>query len=273
MKKVDGKEAVVYQAKSGSIELRSDVPRETVWATLDQVAGIFGRDKSVISRHLKRIFDEGELERRAVVAKNATTAADGKTYQVDYYNLDAIISVGYRVNSKTATKFRQWATKILREHITRGYTVNRKRIVRNYDAFMKSVSDIRALLPEGDEIDPKAVLDLVKEFADTWVSLDAYDRDDLTVRKATKKQVKLTSDDLLSAIGTLREELTRKGEAGGLFASERNRGSVEGIVGNVMQSIGGRPVYPSVEERAAHLLYFMVKNHPVRPYCAHAPYR
>jgi len=262
MKKADGKEAVVYQAKSGSIELRSDVSRETVWATLDQVAGIFGRDKSVISRHLKRIFDEGELERRAVVAKNATTAADGKTYQVDYYNLDAIISVGYRVNSKTATKFRQWATKILREHITRGYTVNRKRIVRNYDAFMKSVSDIRALLPEGDEIDPKAVLDLVKEFADTWVSLDAYDRDDLTVRRATKKQVKLTSDDLLSAIGTLREELTRKGEAGGLFASERNRGSVEGIVGNVMQSIGGRPVYPSVEERAAHLLYFMVKNHP-----------
>ncbi|NTW75688.1 MAG: virulence protein RhuM/Fic/DOC family protein [Candidatus Moranbacteria bacterium] len=259
MKKADGKEAVVYQTKSGSIELRSDVSRETVWATQAQIAQIFDIERSVVTKHIGNILKSEEINEKSNVQKMHIANSDKP---VAFYSLDIMLAVGYRANSARAIQFRKWATKTLREHITRGYTVNRKRIVRNYDAFMKSVSDIRALLPEGDEIDPKAVLDLVKEFADTWVSLDAYDRDDLTVRKATKKQVKLTSDDLLSAIGTLREELTRKGEAGGLFASERNRGSVEGIVGNVMQSIGGRPVYPSVEERAAHLLYFMVKNHP-----------
>lgn len=108
---------VIFQAKSGAIELRGDISRETIWATLDQVAAVFGRDKSVISRHLRNIFKESELKRDSVVAKNATTAADGKVYQVEYYNLDAVISVGYRVNSKIATEFRKWATKTLREHI------------------------------------------------------------------------------------------------------------------------------------------------------------
>jgi len=132
----------VYQAPNGAIELRGDASRDTIWATLYQIAKIFGRDKSVISRHLTNIFKEGELRRDSVVAKIATTATDGKTYQVEHYNLDAIISVGYRVNSKTATKFRQWATKILRQHITEGYTVNRNQIGANYKAFMKTVSEV-----------------------------------------------------------------------------------------------------------------------------------
>ncbi len=155
---------VIYQAKTGAIELRGDYRKETVWATLDQIAAVFGRDKSVISRHLKNIFKEGELKRDSVVAKNATTAADGKVYQVEYYNLDAVISAGYRVNSKVATEFRKWATKTLHEHIVKGYTINRKQIAKNYEAFMKSVSDVQALLPERIALDPKAILDLVKEF-------------------------------------------------------------------------------------------------------------
>src|SRR3989344_1939728 len=167
MQKADTREGVIYQAKSGAIELRGDFERATVWATLDQIAEVFGRDTSVISRHFKNIFKEGELERNAVVAKNATTAADGKTYLVEYYNLDVIISVGYRVNSKTATQFRQWATKILHEHITNGYTINRKRIGANYDAFMKAVADIQELLPEHVTLDPKQVIELIKEFAST----------------------------------------------------------------------------------------------------------
>ncbi len=148
MKKKAVREVVIYQAKDGAIELRGDFERETVWATLDQIATVFGRDKSVISRHLRNIFTDGELYRNSVVAKNATTAADGKVYQVEYYNLDAIISVGYRVNSKKATQFRQWATKTLREHITRGYTLNRKQIGAHYDEFLKAVGDMQVLLPE-----------------------------------------------------------------------------------------------------------------------------
>jgi prophage maintenance system killer protein/predicted transcriptional regulator len=253
---------VIYQTKSGALELRGDFDKETVWATLDQIANVFGRDKSVISRHLKNIFNEGELLRVAVVAKNATTAADGKTYMVEYYNLDVIISVGYRVNSKVATEFRQWATKTLREHITKGYTINRKRVAQNYDTFMKAVADVQALLPEHVTLDPKAVLELIKEFAGTWVSLDAYDKETLELKGVTKKKVTLVGADLLSAISELKRELIKKDEATDLFASERREGSIEGIVGNVMQSFGGKALYPTAEEKAAHLLYFMVKNHP-----------
>jgi prophage maintenance system killer protein/predicted transcriptional regulator len=253
---------VIYQIKSGALELRGDARKETLWATLDQIASVFGRDKSVISRHLKNIFLEGELERKAVVAKNATTAADGKVYQVEYYNLDAIISVGYRVNSKVATQFRQWATKTLHEHITKGYTINKKQVGKNYDAFMRSVADVQALLPAHVTLDPKAVLELIKEFATTWVSLDAYDKGTLVTKGFTRKKVTLLGSDLESALRSLKTTLMEKGEASDLFGNERSQGVLEGIVGNVMQSLGGKAVYPTVEEKAAHLLYFMVKNHP-----------
>lgn len=172
-----------------------------------------------------------------------------------------ILSVGYRVNSKTATLFRQWATKTLREHITKGYTINRKQIARNYDAFMKSVSDIQSLLPEHIALDPKTILELIKEFSSTWVSLDAYDKESLNSIGVTKKSIKLSGLELVEAISNLRNELLKKGEAGEIFAQERTKGSIEGIVGNVMQSFGGKPVYKTLEEKAAHLLYFMVKNH------------
>lgn len=261
-KKQPKKNVVIYQAKNGAIELRGDSARETLWATLDQIAHVFGRDKSVISRHINNIFRERELDKNAVVAKNATTARDGKTYLVEYYNLDAIISVGYRVNSKTATEFRKWATKTLKEHITKGYTINRKQVAHNYDAFMKTVSEIQALLPEHVALDPKAILELVKEFSSTWMSLDAYDKGSLTTTGTTKRAVTLAGTELANAIMSLRTELLKKGEATEIFAQERTAGSVEGIVGNVMQSFGGKAVYETVEEKAAHLLYFMVKNHP-----------
>jgi len=138
---------VIYQAKNGAIEFRGDMSHETIWATQAQIAEVFGIERSVVTKHIRNVLKDKELEASAVCAIFAHTAADGKTYQVEHYNLDAIISVGYRVNSKTATQFRQWATKTLRTHITKGYTINRKQIAKNYDAFMKSVSDIQALLP------------------------------------------------------------------------------------------------------------------------------
>jgi len=122
-------QVVIYEGGEARVEVR--VERESVWLSLQQLAELFGRDKSVISRHLKAIFASGELERDSVVAKNATTAADGKTYQVEYYNLDAIISVGYRVKSLQGTRFRQWATRVLREHLTRGFSIDRARFERN----------------------------------------------------------------------------------------------------------------------------------------------
>ena len=264
-KKQIKKEVVIYQAPSGAIELRGDFDSQNIWATLDQIATVFGRDKSVVSRHLSNIYKENELTRASTVAKNATVQTEGKrtiVRDIEYYNLDAIISVGYRVNSKVATEFRKWATKTLREHITKGYTINRKQIAKNYDAFMKVVADVQALLPEQVALDPKQVLELIKEFASTWVSLDAYDKEELKPVGKTKKAVKLSAAELLAAIIDLRTTLMKKGEATELFAQERASGSVEGIVGNVMQFFGGQALYKTAEEKAAHLLYFMVKNHP-----------
>ena len=256
---------VIYQAKNGAIEFRGDFSHETIWATLDQIADVFGRDKSVISRHFKNIYKEKELDEKATVAKNATVQIEGNRTikrEIEFYNLDAIISVGYRVNSKTATEFRKWATKTLREHITKGYTINKKQIAKNYDAFMKSVSDIQMLLPEYITLDPKTVLELIKEFASTWMSIDAYDKEITTSLGSTKKAIKLSGILLKESIASLRFELMKKGEATDIFAQEREHGSIEGIVGNVMQSFGGKDVYRTIEEKAAHLLYFMVKNHP-----------
>ena len=157
---------------------------------------------------------------------------------------------------------RRWATKTLREHITKGYTINRRQIAKNYDAFMTAVADIQSLLPDHVTLDPKQILELIKEFSATWVSLDAYDRETLEPIGATKKTVDLSSAELKAAIANLRAELIDKGEASDFFAHEQRPDGIEGIIGNVMQSFGGKPLYETVEEQAAHLLYFMVKNHP-----------
>jgi len=261
-KKKDERQIVIYRAKSGAIELQGDWKRETIWATQANLADLFGTKRPAITKHLRNIFKEKELDEKSVCSILEHTAADGKKYKTQHYNLDAIIAVGYRVNSNRATQFRQWATKTLKEFIVKGYAINRKRIALNYDAFMKAVSDIQILLPERVAFDPKAVLDLIKEFAGTWVSFDAYDKGKLEVIGKTKKAIKLTGRELTDAIKNLRAELAKKGEITDLFAHERKTGSIEGIVGNVMQSFGGKALYPSVEEKAAQLLYFMVKDHP-----------
>ena len=186
MKKRIKNTLVVYQAKNGAIELRGDASHETLWATQAQIAEVFQTERSVITKHIRNIFENKELNREAVCAKFAHTAEDGKMYQVQFYNLDVIISVGYRVNSKTATQFRQWATKTLREHITKGYTINRKQIAHNYTAFLKSVASIQELLPEQVTLDPKNILELIREFASTWVSLDAYDKESLLITQMLK---------------------------------------------------------------------------------------
>ena len=253
---------VIYQAKDGAIELRGDFSRETVWATQAQIADVFQIERSVVTKHIRNILKDKELDQKSVCANFAHTAADGKTYQVQFYNLDVILAVGYRANSARAIEFRQWATKTLREHITKGYTINRRRIASNYAAFLKSVADIQALLPERIVLDPKNVLELIKEFAGTWVSLDAYDKESLKVIGTTRRAVRLTGEELVGAIANLRSSLIQKGEASELFAQEKQEGNVAGIVGNVMQSFGGHVLYPTAEEKAAHLFYFMIKNHP-----------
>lgn len=256
---------VIYQAKNGALELHGDLKNETVWANRMQMSEIFGVNPQAISKHIQNIYKEQELNEKATSSKMELVQKEGERIvvrNVDIYNLDILIAVGYRINSVTGTKFRQWATKTLREHLTKGYTLNKKVILKNYDQFIKNVSDIQALLPENVILDPKSILDLVKEYATTWSKLDAYDRDDLKAAGVNKKKIKLSADELLLAIDSLKNELLKKKEATDIFANERSSGNIEGIIGNVMQSFGGKDVYLTLEEKAAHLLYFMVKNHP-----------
>jgi len=260
MKKIQpNKGVIIYQAKSGAIELRGDFEHENIWATQSQIAELFNIERSVATKHIGNVLKNGEVDKRSNVQKMHIANSDKS---VALYSLDIILAVGYRANSTQAIEFRKWASKILKKYLIQGYTINRKQVVKNYDAFMQAVASIQNLLPEHVLLDPKMVLELIKEFASTWVALDAYDKDTLSAIGATKKSVKLSGAELVQAIGDLRDELMKKGEASDLFAREKRAGSIEGIVGNVMQSFDGKNLYTTAEEKAAHLLYFMVKNHP-----------
>jgi len=250
-------EIILYRAPDGSIALDVRLEQETVWLNLNQMAALFGRDKSVISRHLRNIYREGELDRDSVVAFFATTAADGKTYQVEYFNLDAIISVGYRVNSRRGTQFRIWATQVLREHLVKGYTANARRLQELRQTIQVVASMTEQRLLSGDEA--AALLRLVRDYADSLVLLDDYDHGRLAaVVGRTSGAQPLAADEAQQLIATLRNQFG----AGELFGREREPGRLEGILAAVFQTVFGRDAYPTLEEKAAHLLYFVVKDHP-----------
>ncbi len=257
------KKLAIYQAKNGEIRFRGDFENENIiWGNLNQITELFGRDKSVISRHIKNIFKSGELDKNSVVAKIATTASDGKIYQVDFYNLDMILSIGYRVDSKVATEFRKWATKILKQHITKGYTINKKVVAKNYHQFIKAVDDIKKLLPANNLVKTEDILELIKSFSGAWLSLESYDEDKFPTKGATEKRVKVQAKELYEVVAEFKKELMKKKQATELFAQEKREDSLEGILGNIMQAVYGKEVYQTVEEKAVHLLYFVVKNHP-----------
>jgi prophage maintenance system killer protein/prophage antirepressor-like protein len=254
---------IIYENADQTVEVRLDTQQDTVWLSLQQLVELFGRDKSVISRHLKNIFTAAELERGSVVAKNATTAADGKTYQVEYFNLDVIIAVGYRVNSGRATRFRQWATRILREHLTQGYTLNRQRFEQNAQELEAVLVLIRraSRSPALDTGSGRGLVDIVARYAQTFLLLQRYDEGLLTEPKAQAGGNLPTLDEARAALESLKAELMSRGEASELFARDRGDG-LASLLGNLDQSVFGEPAYPSVEAKAAHLLYFVVKNHP-----------
>jgi len=261
-----GGEVVVYETADGEVRIDVRLEQETVWLSLTQIAELFGRDKSVISRHLRNIFQSGELEREAVVAKNATTAADGKKYQVEFFNIDAILSAGYRVNSKRGTQFRIWATRTLRDHLLRGYTLHERRLaerglgeVEQAVALLAKTLTAHALVTD----EGRAVLQVVQQYARAWHLLFAYDEQRLAHMPAcpVAPGAPLTLDEARSAVATLGEELRQRGETGPLFGQERG-GGLAAILGAIEQTFGGEPLYPSAQARAAHLLYFVIKDHP-----------
>lgn len=255
----------LFTSADGQAQLQVALEHETVWLSLQQLTELFARDKSVISRHLKNIFDSSELQREAVVAKKATTATDGKTYQVEYFNLDAIISVGYRVSSTRATQFRQWATAVLKQHLVAGYTLNQRRLAERGIEFEQAVSLLSRTLANQQLVTDqgRAVVQVISDYARSWSLLQGYDEQNLQEQSARQTDMRaLALDDVLAAIAQLKATLIAKGEATELFGQLRGEGLASAIA-TIEQGFGDEWFYPNVASRAAHLLYFVIKNHPL----------
>ncbi|WP_242916403.1 RhuM family protein [Pontibacter liquoris] len=255
-------EIFIYETETGQAAIDVKLQQETVWLTLNQLTDLFGRDKSVISRHLKNVFQSEELNRDAVVANFATTASDGKTYQVDYYNLDVIISVGYRVNSKRGTQFRIWATNVLRQHLVEGYTINEKRLkeqAQKYNDLKQTVKLLQNVIQRKElTTDESAgLLQVISDYTYALDVLDDYDHQRLTINGTHRQELfRITYESAMAAIRTLKDKF------GGsdLFGREKDA-SFQSSINTIYQSFGGQDLYPSMEEKAANLLYFVVKNH------------
>ena len=247
---------ILYKNK---LEVRLE--EDTVWLNLNQLADLFERDKSVISRHLRNVFEEKELNKDSVVAKYATTASDGKLYKVEYFNLDAIISVGYRVNSKRGTQFRIWVTNVLRKHLVDGYTINEKRLKAQQNKINELQNAVHLLgnvtLLDGVSDEAKGIVQIITEYSRALNILDDFDHQRLTTPRGTKKaKHKLTYEEARTII----EQMKKKFRDSALVGQEKDK-SFQGSIGAIYQTFDGKDVYPTAEDKAAHLLYFVTKNH------------
>jgi prophage maintenance system killer protein len=253
-------DVVIYQADDGGTELQVHLDQETVWLTQKQMAQLFDKDVRTVNEHLKNIFKEGELQESSVVRKFRITAADGKSYNTAHYNLDVIISVGYRVKSLQGTRFRQWATHTLRNHIVEGYTLNEQRLreeraklqemQRAVDLLSRTLEQQQLVNDIGQE-----VLQVITDYAYALATLDRYDHGTLAV-EATSGPAGYVLE-YAEAIAIVQ---SMKGEFDGLFGQEKDQG-FKSALGAIYQTFDGKDVYPSVEEKASNLLYFIVKNH------------
>ncbi|NWF99257.1 MAG: virulence protein RhuM/Fic/DOC family protein [Nitrospirae bacterium] len=260
-------EIVIYRSPQGP-EIQVKLEKDTVWLNLNQIAVLFDTHKSGISRHIKNIYKDKELERVSTVAKIATVQIEGGRKierKIEYYNLDVIISVGYRVNSKRATQFRIWATKTLKDHLIKGYTINKKRLLETREklrglqeavAFLQEKSKHKLLSGQEQEI-----LNLLADYSKTLSLLEQYDKEKLSLAKKTKGKFVLTYEDAKQVILEIKKNLLARKEASGLFGQE-NGDKLRGIIGNIYQTFGKKELYPSLEEKAAYLLYFIIKDHP-----------
>ncbi len=254
---MDEKKNEIILFENQGVKLEVNVKDETVWLNLDQMAELFDRDKSVISRHINNIYKEGELEKNATVANFATVQNEsGRTVKrnIDYYNLDVIISVGYRVKSKNGITFRKWATKILKDYLLKGYAVNQKRL--EYLEKTVKLIDIANRMDERlEDSDAKGILKVIGEYSKALDLLDDYDHRTLKKIKGTTDNRIISYKECMNIIHNL-----KFGEKSDIFGIERDKG-LESIIGNIYQSFDGQDIYKSIEEKAANFLYLVVKNH------------
>ncbi len=249
----------IYKSKEGKSEISVSFDNDTAWLSLKQISELFDRDKSVISRHLKNLFETKELKRSQVVAFFATTASDGREYKVEYFNLDAIISIGYRVNSKQGTQFRIWATQKLKEYLVQGYAINQDRLkeLHKIVEIIEKSGDKKNLKID----ETKGLIKIISTYARSFDLLNKFDSNNLENKNLSKKIIyKIGYEEAKEAIFELKKQLVLKKEAANLFGNEKDK-AFDGTLQAISQTFGGKLLYPTIEEQAAHLLYFIIKNH------------
>jgi death-on-curing family protein len=262
-------EILIYKAKDGSQQLEVRLEQETVWLSQKQIAAVFGTEVPAINKHIKNILKDGELKTDATVSKMEIVQTEGKrkiARTVELYNLDMIISVGYRVNSQKATRFRIWATEILKNHLTKGYTLNEKRlqqVVQNMHQLEQAVKLIQqsGTSNELSATEARGLLDIITNYTHSFILLNQFDSNNLPEEKLNENiTYEIKYSEVVKAIAELKKQLMKKKEASGLFGNERDHG-FESTLNSVVQTFGGQYLYKSIEEQAAHLLYFVIKNH------------
>lgn len=257
---------VIYQSTDGSIATEVRLEGETAWLSQQQMAVLFGKHVNTIGEHIGNVFKENELDKISVTRNFRATAADGKSYDTVHYNLDVIISVGYRVKSKQGTQFRIWANRVLKDYLVQGYALNKQRLEaqqenikqleRTLTLFQQNLIE-QASLPEA-----RGLVSVIAGYARTFVLLNQFDSERLPLGDfATTIRYEIREDEALVGIAALKADLIGRGEASALFGNQKDD-SFAGILGNILQSFGGEFLYPSIEEQGAHLLYFVIKNHP-----------
>lgn len=254
----------IFKTTDNQVEISVKLENETAWLNRQQLATLFDRDIKTIGKHINNVFEEGELDPTSTVAKFAIVQTEGSRKverDIEYYNLDVIISIGYRVKSQRGVQFRQWATQRLKDYLIKGYAINQQRLAENKAQFLTTLDDLKILAENNPQIETKDVLSLIQSFSNTFFALDSYDKNAFP-EEGTQQEIEASAAELQKDLQQLKAELVKKGEATELFAQEKKSGNLEGLFGNVFQSVFGQDAYPSIEEKAAHLLYFIIKNHP-----------
>lgn len=251
-------EIAIYQEHGGQIEVRLE--KDSVWLTQADMAELFQRDQSVISRHIRNIFKEGELDEESNMQKMHIASSDKP---VSEFSLDVVISVGYRVKSQQGTRFRQWANRILKEHLTRGYTLNQQRFEQNARELEAALQLVRkaAASPELTSHSGRGLVDIISRYTQTFLWLQRYDEGLLNEPTGQSGGILPSPEEAMAALNQLKADLMARREATDLFAKPRGDG-LSALLGNLDQTVFGEPAYPTIESKAAHLLYFVVKNHP-----------
>ena len=252
------KELVIFETLDKEISLSVEILKNTVWLTQNQMAELFKTTKQNISLHANNCFKEGELDKKSVVKESLTTAADGKNYKTKLYNLDVIISIGYRVKSKRGVEFRQWANEILKQYILKGYVVNKKRL----QALEKTVDIQTKMLANALDVEEADILKAVNEYTDALLLLDQYDHQALKKPSGKMPTYRITYEECVTMVNNMRDSFNTD-----VFGVEKEAGKVKGIIAAIYQSAFGYDAYPSLEEKAAYLLYFMIKDHPYADGC------